>query len=788
MLQNRISLRGILVAFILLSFGVFFCSKDDDEELTITADPEPGSFSEAVDITLTASIEDATIYYTIDGSQPTLESDIYKDPITLSATTTLKGFAVATIKDEGVVGIGDDENRQIESEVLSGEYIITTGSGTGAATSIDTGSSDSSNNSNDNQVAQEIAHCRQDDKYWYDEACNEEVITCDLNKGLKLAEGGESCDAISAVEAVNITACHAISKYWYSSSCNTSPITCSKDLGKKILDNETCKNLSLSEADTEVSCEALEYHWYSSTCNLNPPAPTVTGTSLTADRTPTWTWTSGGGGNGTYCYKLDDSDLSSGCTETTSTSYTPGSNLSQTTHTLYVKEKDSNGNWSSVANYPIQIVMGTFIKLVGGTTSEYLYSVVETTDGGFVTCGFVESDGAGTKDGFLFKTDSYGNVVWDRTIGGADNDYLKAVIEIDDGYIVAGYTSSDGAGSADGMLVKVNSSGVIVWDKTYGGSAGDYFHSVVETTDGYIAAGYTLSDGAGGIDGFIVKVDNSGNIVWDKTYGGTGSDYLKRIVATTGGFIVAGYTNGDGAGDYDGFLIKIDSTGNIIWDRTFGGTDWDAFESVVNTSDGGFVAAGKTQSDGAGGNDGFLIKVDSSGTIVWDKTIGSTGSDIFNTVLATTDGGFIAAGYTGGDGGGGLDGFLVKVDSSGTLVWDKTVGGSEDEWIFSVIETSDGGLMTAGKSPSDGAGESDGLLMKIDGNGNFTGSGSSWLATADDADSTANADTADTEANADDADAEANADTADTEANADDADAEADADDADTETSIYSYP
>ena len=145
-------------------------------------------------------------------------------------------------------------------------------------------------------------------------------------------------------------------------------------------------------------------------------------------------------------------------------------------------------------------------------------------------------------------------------------------------------------------------------------------------------------------------------------------------------------TNSDGAGGGDGFLVKFNSSGTLVWDRTIGGTAGDNFYSVIETGDGGFVASGNTNSDGAGGTDGFLVKVNSSGTLVWDRTIGGTSGDYFRSSIETSDGGIVVAGYTMSDGAGAYDGFLVKVNSSGTLVWDKTIGGLGSDELHSVLE------------------------------------------------------------------------------------------------------
>ncbi len=257
------------------------CSGDSEQTLEVEAIP-PGSegpFTEVQEVELEASIEDATIYYTLDGSQPSEDSSIYDEPLSIEANTTLKFYAIATVKEEeGVMPGMGDENRQIESDVVSEEYEITgTGGSIGTLPTSGTGSSgnldnnNSNGNSNNNSSLAEDESCRDEGKYWYSDKCNDEAITCLLAEGLKRVDS-ENCTAISDSEAVNIEACHAISKYWYNSTCNSSAITCSLDSGLKVLDNETCQTITYTDATTTAACAAISKYWYDSSChNVEEP-------------------------------------------------------------------------------------------------------------------------------------------------------------------------------------------------------------------------------------------------------------------------------------------------------------------------------------------------------------------------------------------------------------------------------------------------------------------------------------------------------------------------------------
>jgi hypothetical protein len=306
---------------------------------------------------------------------------------------------------------------------------------------------------------------------------------------------------------------------------------------------------------------------------------------------------------------------------------------------------------------------------------------------------------------------AYGEAYWDE-----GNSVQQTS---DGGYIVAGWTASLGA---DGVfLIKTDANGNIIWAKTYGGTGGEGAFSVQQTSDGgYIVAGYTQSFGAGGSDVFLIKTDANGNIIWAKTYGGTDWDWAYSVQQTSdGGYIVAGYTNSFGAGYTDIILIKTDANGNVIWAKTYGGTSYDWAFSVQQTSDGGYIVAGWTNFFGGGNLDIFLIKTDANGNIQWAKTYGGTSNDWASSVQQTSNGGYIVAGYTYSFGAGGLDIFLIKTDANGNIQWAKTYGGTDWDSAYSVQQTSDGGYIVAGMTWSFGAGWYDAFLIKTDANGNI---------------------------------------------------------------------
>jgi hypothetical protein len=255
--------------------------------------------------------------------------------------------------------------------------------------------------------------------------------------------------------------------------------------------------------------------------------------------------------------------------------------------------------------------------------------------------------------------------------------------------------------------------------KTYGGTENKWAYSVRQTSyGGYIVAGYKYSFGLDSIDIFLIKTDANGNIIWAKTYGGINWDEAYSVQQTSdGGYIVAGYTESFGAGG-DILLIKTDANGNIIWAKTYGGINWDEAHSVQQTSDGGYIVVGYTYSFGAGSNI-FLIKTDANGNIIWAKTYRGISGDEAYSVQQTSDGGYIVAGRTYSFGAGGSDFFLIKTDANGNIQWAKTYGGTGGDEAYSVQQTSDGGYIVAGRTYSFGAGTWDAFLIKTDADGNI---------------------------------------------------------------------
>jgi hypothetical protein len=359
-------------------------------------------------------------------------------------------------------------------------------------------------------------------------------------------------------------------------------------------------------------------------------------------------------------------------------------------------------------------------RAYGGTDYEEGRSVQQTSDGGYIVAGETSSFGAGLVDVYLIKTDASGDTLWTRTYGGTNSDYGYSVQQTQDGgYVVAGSTSSFGAGNGDVYLIKTNASGDTLWTRTYGGTDYDNGYSARQTSDGgYIVAGATNSFGNGN-QVYLVKTNASGDTLWTRAYGGTDYEEGRSVQQTSdGGHIVAGETSSFGAGLVDVYLIKADASGDTLWTRTYGGTSYDFGSSVQQTSDGGYIIAGYTFSFGAGYADVYLIKADAFGDTLWTRTYGGTNDDYGSSVQQTSDGGYIIAGDTRSFGAGNEAVYLIKTNSQGDTLWTRTYGGTEYDWGNSVQQTSDGGYIIAGGTSSFGAGYYDVYLVKTDANGN----------------------------------------------------------------------
>jgi hypothetical protein len=315
-------------------------------------------------------------------------------------------------------------------------------------------------------------------------------------------------------------------------------------------------------------------------------------------------------------------------------------------------------------------------RTYGGPHTEVGRQTVQTEDSGYIIVGYTGPFYAMTSDVYLIKTTASGDTIWTRTYGGTPrSDWGFSVQQTaDGGYVVAGGTESFGPGNPSPYfnvyLVKTDASGDTLWTRAYGGMGFDDGYSVQQTTDGgYIIAGWTSSFGAGDYDVYLIKTNPSGDTLWTRTFGGTGADFGTCVQQTTdSGYIIAGYTHSFGAESTDVYLVKTSESGDTLWTRTYGGTYGDEAGSVQQTSDGGYILTAWTESFGPGTpecDNVYLVRTDASGDTLWTRTYGGMSPECGNSALQTSDGGYVVAGYTQSFGAGAMDVYLIKTDADG---------------------------------------------------------------------------------------------------------------------------
>jgi len=349
----------------------------------------------------------------------------------------------------------------------------------------------------------------------------------------------------------------------------------------------------------------------------------------------------------------------------------------------------------------------TWDKRYGENYDDAAYSIQQTADGGYIVAGTITADS--NYEILVIKIDYLGNIVWQYKQQGIANSIINSG---DGGFIIAGQI---GIPVGKIGLIKLNSSGAFQWQNTYG-SFGDIANEVKPTSDG----GYIIVGESSG-DVYVVKADADGNLEWARNYGGTETDRGYAIQLTNdNGYIVAGETYSFGSGNADFWIFKIDGNGNLIsgWPKLYGGSGYDTARAIQQTADGGYIVAGETSSFGAGNSDIWLLRLNSNGEVIWQKTYGGTGNEVAYFIQQTSDGGYIVSGETSSFGAGGSDVWIIKLDNSGNIIWQKVYGGSGDDVARSIQQTADGGYIVAGLTTTD-AGDTDFWVLKLDANGNL---------------------------------------------------------------------
>lgn len=403
------------------------------------------------------------------------------------------------------------------------------------------------------------------------------------------------------------------------------------------------------------------------------------------------------------------------------------------------------------------------IKTFGGAKNDSFQSVVNTTDGGYAILGFTQSNDFDISDKtdesfdfWLLKFSADDVLLWSKTFGGSEDDRGADIIATNDGgFALFGFSKStngnltENAGNQDFWIIKTSSTGDISWQKTFGFSGADVGTSLIQTTDsGFLITGVldvTASGGQGnktaqkhaGGDVWAIKLDASGNKEWQNYFGGTNTDTPFGIQETDDNsfIIIASSDSNDfnitnNKGQYDFWILKIASDGALIWQKNFGGSEIEEPRGICKTNDGNFLIVGDTRSSDQdvsknnGAADIWLIKISPEGELLWEKTVGGTSFDAARAIFKSKNYGYFIAGNSrssnnGFENKGQNDTWILKIDEFGNLVWQKFIGGSENDFLFDITELSNNSIITIGESYSENQditenkGFSDALLIKI---------------------------------------------------------------------------
>jgi len=407
-----------------------------------------------------------------------------------------------------------------------------------------------------------------------------------------------------------------------------------------------------------------------------------------------------------------------------------------------------------------------FAKTLGGSLNESAQSIVKTTDGGYAilghtqsTDGDVENKTNASFDFWLLKFNSDDKLQWQKTYGGSDDDRGLDIIQTQEGgYAILGYSkSTDGnvtenMGANDFWICKLDSSGNITWQKSYGFLGADIGYALTETNDnGYLITGVldvSASGGQGnskslntqhaGGDYWAIKLNTNGDKEWSKFFGGTFTDTPYDVVQTQdNGYLIVGSSDSDDVdikgnqGTYDFWVVKISESGNLLWEKSFGGSQIDEAWGVLASNDGNFIIVGDTRSNDKdvtnnnGAADAFVIKITPNGDLIWRKSFGGTSFDTARSISKSNDGGFLISGSSRSSDGdvlknnGQNDAWVFKINNIGDLEWQKTMGGTNVDLAFDAISLNDDSTIVVGESSSsdkdilENKGFTDLLIFKI---------------------------------------------------------------------------
>ncbi|MFH1196335.1 MAG: DJ-1/PfpI family protein [bacterium] len=384
------------------------------------------------------------------------------------------------------------------------------------------------------------------------------------------------------------------------------------------------------------------------------------------------------------------------------------------------KNKITSNDWRS-GNIPKFSADDVISKTYGGTFSDGGRAVCETEDGGFVIAGYTLSQGQGYADVLIIKTDADGNQLWTKTFGGAGSDYANSITECDDGgFVVAGFTTSFGAGDDDVYLIKTDANGNEIWQKYYGGTGSEQANKIIETSTGnYLIAGFTESFGKGQDDVYIIYTDSNGDTLWTKTKGDDKSQFAKDIIETNdGNFLIVGSTgvfNSQGWGNRDVYLFEMDDAGNCNFTKNYGESSYQNWgNSICPADEGNYMIVGDADITSQNLYDVYVMKTTPNETMKWNKRFGEgTFYDYGASVLKRDDDNYIVCGTTK-SASTNNNIYVLGINGSGNVIKKQIIKDSKSEWASEGILTKDKKFVViTGHTNSIGAGAFDVLFIKI---------------------------------------------------------------------------
>jgi hypothetical protein len=370
-----------------------------------------------------------------------------------------------------------------------------------------------------------------------------------------------------------------------------------------------------------------------------------------------------------------------------------------------------SGSVGDTGIYPLSAKELLWEKSYGGPGDDRAFSIAPADNNGFLIVGSSRSFNMNDTAAWAVRIDSSGNMVWNKTYLEDYGSEFRNVQKTTDGFLLVGNTFLS-SGNEDAWILRIDDQGNALWNKTIGGERFNKVFAAATAPDGFVFAGLTNSSKSGISCAWLLKTDTEGNLLWNKTYEEMRDSVFRTIlVTTTGDYVVAGYSDSAGNGNYDSLLMKTDSRGAVIWNETFGGLESDKAYAIAGSTN-GYIIVGETHSNHEADADAFVMKTDLDGRLVWNETYGGPSFDVANAITLIRDEEYLVAGFTFSYGNGQRDFWFFEIDDVGNLVWSRTCGREGFEEAYAAVKTSDDEFVIGGWTNSIGKGSYDFYVIR----------------------------------------------------------------------------